>query len=172
MTMKTIIKTKQIPLDAQLIAGLTKHFPKGATIVIAGKKVPIAEIVARLKARIDAVAAVAPARAGWREKVRAQNATLDETEALISAVRRALTLMFDQSVDTLADFGLAMPKPRRALTSEERVLAVQRAKATREARHTMGRKQRRGITGADSAPAPTAASPPPALNGASNGAPA
>jgi hypothetical protein len=84
--------------------------------------------------------------------------------------------MFSRSPDALADFGLTPRKARKALTPAELVRKAEKAKATREARHTMGKRQKLAIHG--SAPVvavPTAPSPTSSVvNGAAhpvNGSP-
>jgi hypothetical protein len=60
-----------------------------------------------------------------------------------------------EAVDVLQDLGLPVPKPKAAKTAQAKADAVKNAKATREARHTMGRQQRKAVTGKNTpAPAP------------------
>jgi hypothetical protein len=68
---------------------------------------------------------------------------------------------FGSSPDVLADFGLA-PKARAQVTVEAKAVAAAKRKATRAARHTMGPKQKKGITGVvpDAIVIPTRASAP------------
>jgi hypothetical protein len=58
-----------------------------------------------------------------------------------------LKVMFAGSIDTLADFGLKAPKVRVPLTPDEKAAAVAKGKATRAARHTMGAKQKKKVSG-------------------------
>jgi hypothetical protein len=68
---------------------------------------------------------------------------------------------FGSSPDVLGDFGIA-PKPRAQVTANAMVVANAKRAATRAARHTMGSKQRKAITGVvpDVIVVPTKASSP------------
>jgi hypothetical protein len=77
-------------------------------------------------------------------------------------------VFFAGQVDALSDFGLTGRKTP-VVSPETRVAAANKAKATREARHTMGKKQKAAIKGtvaptapATTAPAPTPVATPPA----------
>ena len=67
-------------------------------------------------------------------------------------------LMFGGSIDTLATFGLEPRKTPATVPPVEKVVAVQKALATRKARNTMGPKQKAKIKGTVPATAP--ATPP------------
>jgi hypothetical protein len=56
-------------------------------------------------------------------------------------------LRYASSDHILADFGLAPRKARRELTAVEKLERVARAKATRDARHTVGPRQKAKIHG-------------------------
>src|SRR5262249_2801989 len=62
-------------------------------------------------------------------------------------VKHTLLGMFGTSPEILADLGIADPRPRRTLTTDELALAAERAKATRVVRHTLGPKQRLKLKG-------------------------
>jgi hypothetical protein len=70
--------------------------------------------------------------------------------------------MFAGQLAELGDFGMKAPKPRTPLTPEEKVAVAAKAKATREARHTVGPKAKAKITGATVAPVTAPATPVPA----------
>ncbi len=70
-----------------------------------------------------------------------------QQQTFVAGVQKAVRVAFGNRVDTLADFGLPLPKTRTPLTPEQKQAAVAKAKATRAARHTMGAKQRVAITG-------------------------
>jgi len=64
-----------------------------------------------------------------------------------AGLRQAMMVAFGAKLDTLADFGLA-PRKARVQTPDQKIAAAAKAKATREARHTLGKVQRSTITGA------------------------
>ena len=85
-----------------------------------------------------------------------------KTKALVSTCIQSISLSFAGQVDTLADFGLT-PRKARVVTPEEQVIAAAKAKATRAARHTMGKKQKAAIKGTVApTPAPAGWAPAPA----------
>jgi hypothetical protein len=169
-------RTAETVADQKLISGLTRHATAIPSIVLAGASVTTKDIVATLQSRIDMASAASSARATWLAAVQADRALRERTKTYVSGLRQALLVAFAGQVDTLADFGLTGPKPR-VVTPEEKVAAAAKARATREARHTMGKKQKAGIKGtvASAAPAPaapTAPTPAPAAPTALTPAPA
>src|SRR5215471_18464145 len=179
-------KNDRTARDNQLSEGLNKHTSKGTYWVIGQKKYPQATILDLLARRMASAQAIANAKAVWLAKRQEDEALEAETAKVLASVRQSLLVTYDGSPDVLADFGLSPRKEPRALTGGEIVLKATRAKATREARHTLGKRERRAIKGvvADlgppnapppappAGPAPVASGPPPtATNGAANGAP-
>jgi hypothetical protein len=67
---------------------------------------------------------------------------------------------FGNQADVLADFGLALPKAR-ATKLETKVQAVVKGKATRQARHTMGKKQKASVKGTPNGTPATQPTPKP-----------
>jgi hypothetical protein len=74
------------------------------------------------------------------------------TRAPVLGLKRAARAIFADSPDTLADFGLTALKSGKAPV-KVKAAAVDKSKATRAARHTMGSVQRKSVTGA--APVPS-----------------
>jgi hypothetical protein len=149
--------------DQSLSDGLQKHAATIPPIFVAGAAVPATAIVAALQARIDSGKAAVATRATWSAAVQADRNELAGSNPLVSACKQTLLLVYAGQADTLADFGLKPRKPR-VVTPETQVAAAQKAKATRQARHTLGKKQKAKITGtvaptAPATPAPTASPP-------------
>jgi hypothetical protein len=174
--MNNRIKTNRIPRDAKLMAGFRKH-GKGLTFNVAGKRYTVPDILRLLQGRIDAGDTVSAAKAAFHAAVAADRAEVESTEPLLAAIRQTLLITLSASPEVLADFGLAPKKPRRALTVKEKSVAVEQAQATRVARHTMGSRQKRLVTGdatprepAPAAPPLAASTPPPPSATVVNGA--
>jgi len=160
--------------DQSLIDGFTKNATRLANLTILGATQPTKDIVATLQPRIHSAKAVLTTRATWQVAVQADQAVRDRTKTFVSVVKQALLAAFAGELDTLAEFGLTA-RAKHVLTPEEKLAAAAKAKATREARHTMGSKQKAKIKGtvpttapaiaASPAPTPTPAPPatPPAL---------
>ena len=144
--------------DLQLIAGLQKHATTVATLLISGVPHDNASIAAVLKARVDAGNSTLAARAAWQTAVKAERDERAKTKAFVSGVRQALKVAFAGSIDTLADFGLT-PRKVPVRTPEQKAAATAKALATRAARHTMGPKQKKQVTGQSAAAAARASSP-------------
>jgi hypothetical protein len=132
--------------DQILADGLSKHATTIPSIMIGGASVATKDIVTALQARIAAAKAATSAKATWQTAVKADRDERAKTKTLVSATKQTLLTSFAGQVDTLADFGLTPRKPR-VMTPEARVAAAAKAKATRAARHTMGKNQKAGIVG-------------------------
>jgi hypothetical protein len=150
----------QLAADQALIDGLVKHAATLVTLLVAGSTVQTTDLVTVLKARIAAIKLAITTKATFMAAVAAAHAEIANTAALVSGARQALKIAFAGQIETLGDFGL---KPRKAptpLTPEQKAAAVAKAKATRAARHTAGKKQKAKITGATAAAAAPATPPP------------
>jgi hypothetical protein len=157
-------RAQQLASLQKVIDGLNKHAPDLPSLVIAGTTYKTADVLTVLKARIDALNAVVIAKATWQNAVKADFDERAKTKALLAGLRQALLVAYSGQVDHLADFGLVGRKPA-VITPEKRVVAIQKAKATRAARHTMGKKQKGAIHGAVPSPGPASGgtqAPPPA----------
>ena len=132
--------------DQKLIDGVEGHMSQLASVPVGGQSMTPADIVAFLQARIDAAKAVEGAKAALAAALKADRDVRAKTSASRSALCRMVVGMFMHSPDVLATFGVSAPKP--ATTSvAARAVAIAKGKATREARHTMGKKQKQRITG-------------------------
>jgi sulfite reductase beta subunit-like hemoprotein len=130
--------------------------------MVGGVSVTTKDIATTLQARIVTAKAATSARATWQAAVQADRDERAKTKTLVSVVKQTLLASFAGQVETLANFGLTPRKPR-VVSPESRVAAAAKAKATRAARHTLGKKQKAGIKGtvAPTAPAiPTPATTP------------
>ena len=149
--------------DQSLINGFTKHATTLSSFLVGGATIKASDVITALQARITAANTTQSTRATWQAAVKANATTRTSTQTLVSNAVQALKVMFAGSIETLADFGLKPRKVRTAPTPEAKVAAAAKAKATREARHTMGSKQKKGVKGTMPAAVPTtppAASPP------------
>jgi len=153
----------QIAADQLLAAGLSKHAATIPPIFIAGAAVPLKDIITTLQTRVQMAKNVPSAKATWLAAVEADNDERAKSQTLVSALKQSLLVFFSGQVDTLADFGLTGRKTP-VVSPETRVAAAAKAKATRQARHTMGKKQKAKIKGTvpTTAPATTPPATPPA----------
>ena len=123
-----------------MIAGLRKHaaiLPSRPAADIAS----IADLIARFQAHLDAMQDVARKEIAWNV-AREEEARLErEIQALLARVKAMLQSSFGPGSTTLRDFGVK-PYRRRKPSASTMKLAVEKRRATRTLRRTMGRKQR------------------------------
>jgi hypothetical protein len=140
-----INRRKQQARDQKLIEGLDKHANVLPSVVIGGRTYTTAEAIGELQASLDDSKDVQSAKAIWQSAVRKDQERRARVEPFVSLLRQLLQTAFGDSVDVLADFGLA-PRKVAIISPEDKVKATEKAMATRKARHTMGKKQKLAIT--------------------------
>lgn len=154
-----------------LLAGAGKDFQKTTKLVFGGTTFTLTQVLQLLQGFLDLMAAVDTARATFQAKLKAFRDQAPITRAQIRAFVVFVRATFGNNPDVLADFGLAPHKVPAPKTVKTKTVAVQKALATRTARHTMGKVQKAAITGTPAAtapavtttpatPAPPAATPP------------
>jgi hypothetical protein len=149
----------EIAADQNLIDGFTKHASSIPNMGVNGAFVPTKDVITTLQSRVDAAKNAQATRATWLAAVKADTDLRDKTKTYVSGLRAVLMALFVGQIDTLADFGLT-PRKTRVVTPEAKVAAAAKAKATRAARHTMGKKQKAAIHGTVPPTAPGPATPP------------
>jgi hypothetical protein len=165
----------------QLILGTQKHYANpSSTLQFAGATFTVTALTQLMQDFVDNRAAVEAAQAATKAKIDVERTAAPSQLAVIRAFETFVKITFGGSTDTLADFGLAPFKVRAPLTAEQKAVAVAKRAATREARHTAGKNQKKGLKGAVSAtlvvtpqagsepavttPSPVAAAPAPVGN--------
>jgi hypothetical protein len=141
-------KTTRANLIRQVKAGLAKHFAS-TPLVLAGTTYKPAALQKFLQADVDANDASTAARAAWLTAARNASSTDAVTDVVLRAIHAHVKAQHGESVDAetaLADFGYALPR-KVTRTVEEKTAAVAQAKATRQARHTLGPKAKAKIKG-------------------------
>jgi hypothetical protein len=145
--MKNVSKLTRTTSDRTLLEGVEKHLAADAPFVLDGRTIRPSDLAPTLRKRIAAEMKTAVKKAEWLAAVAEEKALVEETNDIVTMYRQILLLMFHSQGDVLADLGLAHRKKPRPLTTDERALKVARAKATREARGTLGPRQRLRIHG-------------------------
>jgi hypothetical protein len=150
--------------DQKLVDGLTKHASTITSMVIGGVSMTSAAIIAELEARIAASLNTQTAKAAWQAAIVVEKAQRAKTKTFASGLRQAILVAFAGQVDALADFGLT-PRKVAIITPAEKTARAAKAKATRAARHTMGKVQKAQITGTNpnGTPEPAPIAPAPAV---------
>src|SRR5258708_1989873 len=135
-------------------AGVVKHYAGVANLTLPGGTWTPTDIEATLRAPIDALNTAHTTKATWQQAVKTGSATKSKALALLAALKAYLVAIHGNgAVDLLADFGFAPAKPRK-VTVRSKVTAVDKTHATRVARHTMGKKQRKLVKGTVASPQP------------------
>jgi uncharacterized protein involved in exopolysaccharide biosynthesis len=143
--------------DQQLITGMQSRLPATFSTTLSGQTFTLVQIVALLQARIDARNKVTSARGAYKLALAQLAALLASDKDPMVALKRLLLAMFAGQADALADLGVAEPKTTTRSVAEKQA-SVEKAKATRTARHTMGPKAKLAITGDSTPEVPAAAS--------------
>jgi hypothetical protein len=144
-------KSQQTADDIAMIAGIQKYLPT-ATFLVTGQSMPAAQVVATLQGRVDAATAAVSAMAAFHAAVQQSDALHASTDPVVAGVRQTVLAMYAGSPATLAAFHVNARKVPAPRSTEEKLVAAAKAKATRVARHTMSKKQKAAITGSLSEP--------------------
>jgi hypothetical protein len=139
-------KGAQALRDQSMIAGVQKHLAGFPSLTVGTENVPPATIVQTLQKRIDLAKATAAALAAYQAAVKAERGGLQATAEFSAALKRLVEGMYFGSPDMLADFGLK-PVRRAKQKVAAKAAAVELGKSTRQARHTLGPKQKKAVTG-------------------------
>jgi hypothetical protein len=152
-------KTTKKARDTEIIAGVTKNLKGAASLPLAGASYTPVALITLVQSRINAMAAVAAARANWLDaakSLKVLNAQVDEVEA---GLKSYVINVYGKTSPVLADFGFAL-KQRAVPTVAEKQQAVQKRAATRAARGTASAKAKSQIHGTVETTAPETATAP------------
>jgi hypothetical protein len=140
-----------------LIAGTQKHPPTGS-LTVGGGTYTATALVQLLQSLADALAAVDSAKASWQDALKNATDVKAKVGPVVQAYRSWVVVTYGNAPSTLADYGVTPRKVRAPLTAEQKVAAAAKAKATRTARNTMGKKQKKSVKGTVPATAPATSS--------------
>jgi hypothetical protein len=163
--MSQSITTTKLSVEAEyraLISGINTELVGVDTFALAGQSLTRVDLLARLQSRVDAAEATKAAQAAWHNAVQSEHAVNTEIAPLRTAMKAILVARYGKDSQKLQLFGYPPTMPAKK-TVAIKGLGVVRAKATRTARHTMGKKQKKGIKGVVATP------PAPAAPGVSQG---
>ena len=131
----------------QLVAGTQKNLPATSTVDVKGQELKQADIVAKLQGWMPLFQQVDATNAPYRNAQQALQAAAPVIRQFVGLYREALRQVFGKGNPLLADFGLSATQ-RKTPTPATHVLAAAKATATRKARNTLGKQQRKAIQGA------------------------
>jgi hypothetical protein len=164
-TMARINKSTRTVALQRLLVGVREHL-REVPLHIGKRRLTYEDVARVLQANIDAINASAEARTAWAGVLEKERALQRESKEVIDGVKQIVLVMFGSDFEGLGRFGLA-PRKRRPLDPATRVQKRERLRATRAARHTMGKRQREAITGEAgvTSRSPTSSSPSGAPDG-------
>jgi hypothetical protein len=143
-----------------LIAGVQKQYPTGS-LLLAGQTLTTSQLVQVIQQDIDASDATDKAYADWISQVQVERNSHQKVAPLLRALRSQVLAHFGDTKDaasTLAAFGY-LPRKVTAVPSDTKADAVAKGRATRTARHTMGKRQKASVKGTVSPTAPVTSPP-------------
>lgn len=120
---------------------------KGATTMLAGKTYEKRELLAMFQEELDATTAVEAATAARSKAVHRRNQLVKRNQAIYLALERFVRATFGEDPMVLDAFGFPPSKITKKTLDTKRHAAL-KAKATREARGTLGPKAKKKIKGA------------------------
>lgn len=151
--MSTINRPTTQARDAQIILGLQKDLQHVSSLPLAGTAYTPDELVKLVQSRIDLLNTIAASQATWHSQVVSGQALSAKLTPILRGLRQYVVNAYGETSPVLADFGFTAPK-KRTLTPAQKAAAAARAKATRAARHTMGKLQKKNVKGTAPATAP------------------
>jgi hypothetical protein len=147
-----------------LVSGIKENQPK-AVFVLSGTKYTAPELVTLLQEIVTLLEAVPPARGAYLEAAKAADTLVAQNRGVLRNLKQFLQIQAGDKASVLAAYGLTPAKPLGQRSPAAKVAAADSAKATRVARHTMGKKQKKAITGATAPATPAPASSPTEIAG-------
>lgn len=139
-------KSTKTQRDERMVAGLMKHRQELGTVERPVGLESVEAVVARYQAHLDALRRVDATAASWRTAVSQEEVVEAQIKKLTRRVKNLLCATYGEESPTLLDFGIA-PRRRAKIGVEKMRLTVAKRNATRKARHTMGKKQKKAIKG-------------------------
>jgi hypothetical protein len=141
-----------------IAAGVIKHY-SNASLMLSGTTYNASSLEQAIQKDIDATDAVDQARATWTSLVQKERDSHVALAPVLRALKSQVIANFGDTKNAsskLADFGYA---PRKVVMKkvETKATAVAKVKATRKARNTLGKNQKKHVKGTVPAPAPVAA---------------
>jgi hypothetical protein len=140
-------KGKDASRAEQLIVGTKQDFANTSSLVVAGKTYTPAQVIATLQSLVDLRVSVDTAKAASQAKLAEEKTQAPALRRFMSTYATFVRGSFGDQPDVLAHFGLVPRKPATPLTVEQKAVAAAKRKATRDARHTMGPKQKQDVKG-------------------------
>ena len=131
--------------DTEMIAGLRKHRHLFRDLA-AHALLSVDAVIARFQEHLDAMAEASQREIEWRTALEREARLEESIKELMARVKPMLQSAVGESNPKLREFGVK-PYARRKPSMATLKLAVEKRRATRALRQTMGRRQRKRIKG-------------------------
>ncbi|MDP9003020.1 MAG: hypothetical protein M3O46_23250 [Myxococcota bacterium] len=128
-----------------VIRGVTKHFVRGKRYLIGGKQYTPEDLVGIFQSHIDAIDDVGAAHAAVQVAVAKERQIARHAHALMLKLKGVVEHELGPTNDIYAAFGWTMPKKPGPKTVKAKLEGAEKARETRKARHTMGKRQRKRV---------------------------
>jgi hypothetical protein len=143
--MKRMTRKEVISMDTQRATCLEAYCPK-AVFHVETEPVRATELAKKLRQHAELIKQAAAARAKWIQLCADERALNTQLAPIVDVAAHYVTNVFGTGSEVYIDFGLA-DVTAAVPTVEEKLVAVKKRAATRDARHTMGKKQKLKIRG-------------------------
>jgi hypothetical protein len=151
-------RTAQQDRDRKIIAAIQKYLMALSSILIRGVGYTPAQLITLFQNDIATADAATTAKAALHDAVTAAKTQRATMGPLLVGFRTFVLNQFkDASIITAFGFS---PQKEATRTVADKAVALTKTKATRTARHTMGSKQKKTVTGTSTAPAATTPATP------------
>src|SRR3974390_2382885 len=125
-----------------LMSGIQKRWPSSGARVILNESCSSRDVVARLQSILDAIQVTSQAYAAWRDRVAKQRELEEDLREFVRCLEDLVRTEVGNNAKQLAIFGLKTARKTGPRATDAKVDMVQKAKATRVMRQTMGKRQR------------------------------
>lgn len=154
MTTKRNNNTTFLAQEQKALGAIDKYFPNGTLVTIGGVQYTPADLKSVLSDDLAALASVGTQRAALRVGVQTGRQSRAKAHGLLKALRIHIVDQYGaKAAPVLDDFGYPLPPGQVKQKVAAKAQAASKVIATREARHTKGPKQKKGIKGTPAVPA-------------------
>jgi hypothetical protein len=149
--------------NRKIVGAIQEHL--SGNVTFSGVKYTPSQLAKMFQEGIDIADATDAARKQWAAAVAAERSNGTSLKGVQSSLRNYVAALYGDTSTEFADFGFT-PRKVRTVDVATKAAAAEKRLATREARHTMGSRQKLKVTGetspAASAPAGTPVASQPA----------
>ncbi len=140
-------KTKKRQANESVIAGIEKRLLGHPTLRVGGETFTPAELIALFQSHTDLLNEIDATHAKLRDTVSRERRLAPRIRRLVRNLRAWVVSLYGLDAKAFGDFGWALPRKPGPKKVAAKVAAADKGRATRAARHTMGKRQKAKIKG-------------------------